>query len=57
MPVGHLSPRVGDIQRRAIQVDGNGDKVWRDFDAVTTFEGQEEAREYARKNAVEDVEL
>ena len=48
-------PRVGEIQRRVIQVKREGEKVWREFDIVRTFESREEAEKYASKNAIEDV--
>jgi hypothetical protein len=48
-------PRVGEIQRRVIQVNMEGETVWREFDIVRVFESEEEAKEYANKNAIEDV--
>jgi hypothetical protein len=50
-------PRVGEIQRRVIQVSIEGEKVWREFDIVRAFESEEEAIEYANKNGIEDVEF
>jgi hypothetical protein len=49
--------REGEIQRRVIQVNIGGEKVWREFDIVRAFESEEEAREYANRNAIEDVEF
>jgi hypothetical protein len=48
-------PREGEIQRRVIQVNVGGEEAWREFDIVRMFESQEEAREYADKNGIEDV--
>jgi hypothetical protein len=50
-------PRVGEIQRRAIQVNREGGKVWREFDVVRAFENEEEAKEYADRHVIEDVEF
>ena len=50
-------PRVGEIQRRVIQVNIEGEQVWRGFDIVRAFDSEEEAREYADKNAIEDVKF
>jgi len=43
-------PDAGKVQRRVIQVEVGGEEVWREFDIVRTFEGKEEAIEYADKN-------
>jgi hypothetical protein len=48
---------VGEIQRRVIQVDREGETVWREFDIVRAFESEEEAKEYADKNEIEAVEF
>jgi hypothetical protein len=50
-------PRVGEIQRRVIQVNREGGKVWREFDVVRAFESEEEAKEYADRHMIEDVEF
>lgn len=50
-------PRMGEIQRRVIQVNREGGKVWREFDVVRAFESEEEANEYADRHAIEDVEF
>ena len=50
-------PDAGKVQRRVIQVDVGGEKVWREFDIVRTFEGKEGAIEYADKNGIKDVEF
>ena len=50
-------PRMGEMQRRIIQVDREGEKVWREFDIVRTFESKEEAQEYADENGITDVEF
>jgi hypothetical protein len=50
-------PRVGEIQRRVIQVNIEGEEVWREFDIVRAFESEEEAREYASRNGIKDMEF
>ena len=50
-------PHAGEIQRRVIEVNREGEKVWHEFDIVRMFESEEEAREYAGKNAIEDIEF
>jgi hypothetical protein len=50
-------PRVGEVQRRVIEVNVGGEKVWREFDVARIFESEAEAREYAGENAMEDVAL
>jgi hypothetical protein len=50
-------PRVGEIQRRVIQVNVEGEEVWREFDIVRAFESEEEAREYASRNGIKDMEF
>jgi hypothetical protein len=50
-------PRIGEIQRRVVQVKVEGEAVWREFDIVRMFESEEEAKEYADENAIEDMEF
>lgn len=50
-------PRMGEMQRRIIKVGREGEKVWREFDIVRTFESKEEAQEYADENGITDVEF
>lgn len=50
-------PNVGEIQRRVIQVNVEGEAVWREFDIVRVFDSEEEAKEYAARNAIEDIEF
>lgn len=50
-------PHVGEIQRRVIQLNRIDQEVWREFDVVMMFGSEEEARKYADRNAIEDVEL
>jgi hypothetical protein len=38
-------------------VNREGETVWREFDILRAFENEEEAREYANKNGIEDVEF
>jgi hypothetical protein len=50
-------PNQGEIQRRVIQVNAEGVAVWREFDIVRTFDSEQEAREYAGRHGIEDIEL
>ena len=50
-------PDQGMVQRRVIEIHGDGESVWREFDIVRAFESKEEAREYADQNDIEDVEF
>ena len=48
-------PRVGEIQRRVIQIERDGETIWREFDIVRVFESEEEATAYSGENAIDDV--
>ncbi len=48
-------PHMGEIQRRVIQVEIEGEQAWREFDVVRTFESEVEAQSYADENGLEDV--
>ena len=50
-------PGVGELQRRVIQVNVDGEEVWREFDVVRAFESEAEARAYADENWIEWGEL
>lgn len=50
-------PRQGEQQRRVIEVEIDGEKVWREFDVVRVFENADEARDYAATNDIDDIEL
>jgi len=50
-------PNQGMVTRRVIQVEVDGETVWREYDLVRVFEGEAEAREYAVRKGVEDVQL
>jgi hypothetical protein len=50
-------PHVGEIRRRVVQANRRGNEVWREFDVVMIFGSEEEARDYADRNAIEDIEL
>ena len=50
-------PRVGEVQRRVLEVNRGGEKAWREFDVVRIFESEEEAKAYAESHAIEDVEF
>jgi hypothetical protein len=45
----------GLVQRRVIEVEFGGQKVWREFEIVKTFEDEAEARSYAEQNGIVDV--
>lgn len=47
-------PHPGEIQRRVIEVELDGEHVWREFDVVKVFESEQEARAYAAANGISD---
>ena len=50
-------PGMGMAQRRMIQVERDGEEVWREFEIVTAFDSEGEAREYAARNGIDDMEF
>ena len=50
-------PDPGLMQRRVIEVEGDGEVTWREFDVVLVFDSEEEARAYAAMEGIEDVEI
>ncbi len=52
-----VPPDEGLVQRRVIQVEENGEKVWREFEIVRTFDSHDQAREYARDHGITQVEI
>ncbi len=50
-------PDAGMAQRRVIEVLSGGERVWREFDIVRTFESAGEAREYAAQHGIQDIDL
>ena len=48
-------PDQGMVQRRVIEIQRDGESVWREFDVARAFESKEEAREYAEQNRIDDV--
>ena len=50
-------PRQGEIQRRVIELETEGERVWREFDIVRVLESEAEAGEYAATHGIEDVEI
>lgn len=48
-------PHPGEMARRVIAVEQNGQQVWREFDVVRTFESEAEARQYAAAHGIELV--
>ena len=66
-PPGHAVERIcllelfppgqGAVQRRAIEVEIDGEQVWFEYEIVRGFESAAEATTYAAENGIEDVEL
>ena len=50
-------PHKGREARRTIEVEINGIKEWREFDVVKTFADKAQARSYAAKNGITNVDL
>lgn len=50
-------PRPGEVQRRSIQLERGGERIWREYEIVRSFESAAEAERYAKDSAIEDVEL
>ena len=50
-------PDAGLVQRRVTEVEVDGETTWREFDVVTVFSTEEDAREYAEQHSISDVEL
>lgn len=48
-------PDQGLVQRRVIEVEIAGEKVWREFDIVRTFADETEAQEYAEAHQISDI--
>ena len=46
---------AGEMQRRVIQLHDEG--AWHEFEVVTVFADEEEARAYAAKQGIRDVAL
>lgn len=49
-------PDQGMVQRRVIEVQINGERVWREFDVIRVFAGEAEARAWAAEHKV-DIDL
>ena len=50
-------PGSGTVQRRAIQVQVDGELVWREMEIVTSFGSRAEAIAYAAEHGIADVDL
>jgi hypothetical protein len=48
---------LGRMQRRVIEVEVDGESVWREYDMVRAFENEAEARAFAREKGIADVEI
>jgi len=47
----------GMVQRRVIEVASGAERLWREYDIVRVFDSEDEARDYAEANRIEDVDL
>ena len=52
-----FSPGSGVMQRRAIEVSLDGERVWLEFEIVTSFESVEAALTYAHEHGIEHVDI
>jgi hypothetical protein len=50
-------PHPGTMQRRVIEVEIDGERAWREFDVVRTFENEDETLAYAAAHHIRDIEL
>ena len=50
-------PGRGLQQRRVIEVEVHGERVWREYDVLRSFADEREAREYAAEHGIRDVVL
>lgn len=50
-------PHPGEMQRRVIEVKEGSESTWHEFDVVRIFGSEGEAREFAEKEGVENVEM
>ena len=48
-------PHPGELQRRVIELEREGESVWLEFDIVRVFENRKEAQDYAAENGIDDV--
>ena len=53
-----IDPKDADLmQRRLIEVEIEGEKVWREYDVVRSFNTDDEARQYAEQESISDIDL
>ncbi len=50
-------PNPGQEQRRVIEVTVNGESTWHEYDVVRVFDSEQEAKEFATRERIEDIEL
>jgi hypothetical protein len=50
-------PRPGEVQRPVIEVESNGQRMWREYEIVRSFVDEDEARQYALEHGIVDVRL
>ena len=50
-------PQPGMMQRRTIEVEIDGKRVWREFDVVRAFASEEQALAYAATHHIQDIAL
>lgn len=50
-------PHPGEIQRRVIETGRVENKRWREYEIARVFNDIREARDYARRHGIEDIEI
>lgn len=45
----------GEMQRRVIELEREGESFWLEFDIVQVFENEQEAQDYAAEIGIDDV--
>ncbi len=50
-------PDPGQVQRRIIEVEVDGEVMWCEFDVVRAFDSEQEAKEYAEREGIRDIEI
>jgi len=50
-------PDPGCVQRRVIEVEVDGQSTWREYDVIRSFASEAEARDYAAREGIKDVEI
>jgi hypothetical protein len=50
-------PNPGQVQRRVIEVNVDGEIAWREFEVVRVFEDEREAMAFAVREGIADIDL